>query len=77
MQNTELYIFVCPKFSTDYKHLSRPPTVGVDEVSGDLWQLVTAIHDEGYGLVFCGKLCEISHYCWSCDRNSVHLLMLT
>jgi hypothetical protein len=30
----------------------HPPT-GADEVTGESWQLVTAIHDESNGLILC------------------------
>jgi hypothetical protein len=29
------------------------PQSGADDISGESWQLVTAIHDEGDGLIHC------------------------
>jgi hypothetical protein len=29
------------------------PVLGADEVSGESWQLVSAIHDGGDGLIYC------------------------
>jgi hypothetical protein len=34
------------RFYTFYNHVEISPTSGADEVSGESWQLVTAIHDE-------------------------------
>jgi hypothetical protein len=43
---------VCPKYRADYHLLPLPS--GADEVSGKSWQLVTSLHGEGDGLIFCG-----------------------
>jgi deoxycytidylate deaminase len=36
--------------------------LGADEVSGELWQLVNAIHDESDGLILC-EWHSYSYYC--------------
>jgi hypothetical protein len=40
----------CLKVWTDY-YFYLHPLPGADEVSGELWQLATAIYDEGDGLI--------------------------
>jgi hypothetical protein len=36
-----------------HQHILMDTLSGADKVSGDLWQLVTAIHDKGDGLRCC------------------------
>jgi hypothetical protein len=36
---------------------------------GQLWQIVTAIHDEFYGLIICGRFsqgCDCTYSCYVC-----------
>jgi hypothetical protein len=46
-----------PKFRANSCVLSSP-TSEVDEVSGWLWQLVTAIHDENDGPTICDRVSQ-------------------
>jgi hypothetical protein len=52
-QDTDVCITVLPEIVGGllYTYLDR--LSGADEVSGESWQLVTAIHDEGDGLALC------------------------
>jgi hypothetical protein len=54
MQNSrqKSFSFVSPSFWAEY-YTYLHPLLGSDEVNGDSWQLVTAIHDEGDGLILC------------------------
>jgi len=54
MQNSrqKSFAFVSPTFWAEY-YTYLHPLLGSDEVDGDSWQLVTAIHNEGDGLILC------------------------
>ncbi len=41
-----MYLF-CLEFWAECYVLNLQPLLGADEVSGQPWQLITAIHDEG------------------------------
>jgi hypothetical protein len=62
---------ILPKFVLDcLLHSYLHPPSGVDEVSGYLWQLITAICDYGDGLTLCEQHSEgydCAHCCVTCN----------
>lgn len=48
-QDAGACIMVCPKFWMQFIIY----LLGTDEVSGESWQLITAIHNEGDSLTLC------------------------
>lgn len=53
-------IIVCLKFWVHYiMYLNLCPLLGADDVSREWWQLVTAIHGQGDGLILCEYLIKL------------------
>jgi hypothetical protein len=52
-QDTDVCITVLPEIVGGLLYTYLDLLSGADEVSGESWQLVTAIHDEGDGLALC------------------------
>ncbi len=42
-----------PRILTRFFYTHLHPSSGADEVSGESWQLIPAVHDEGDGLILC------------------------
>jgi hypothetical protein len=51
-QESDACIMVCPNLGGLLCTYPHPP-LGADEVRGESWQLVTAIHDEADALTLC------------------------
>ncbi len=73
------FCIICMNFELIIPYTYLQLLSGADEVSGEWWQLITAIHDEGDGLMLCdlhtqGYDCTCSHFCFghnSCIQSII------